>query len=116
MKSGPIIVLEDDADDHDILEAVLEDLNITNKIVWFTRADEAFDYLNSTSDQPFIIFSDVNLPGQNGLEFKRRIDAHPYLREKSIPFVFYSTAANEQIIKEAYTERTVQGFFQKTTT
>jgi CheY-like chemotaxis protein len=60
-----IIVLEDDADDHDILEAVLEDLNIANKVVWFTRADEAYEYLKSTTDQPFIIFSDVNLPGQN---------------------------------------------------
>lgn len=112
-KSGPIIILEDDSDDQGILEDVLRDLNVKNKLVWFTIADEAFRYLKSTPEQPFIIFSDVNLPGQNGIEFKKKIDNDHQLRKKSIPFVFYSTSVDQGIVNEAYTKMTVQGFFQK---
>lgn len=36
----------------------------------------------------------------------------PYLNRRSIPFVFYSTAANPEQVKQAV-ELTVQGFFLK---
>ena len=115
MKSGPIILVEDDADDKELMDEVIKDLGIPNKLIWFKNCDDAWNYLKTTSDKPFIIFSDVNLPGQNGIEFKRQIDADEELRKKSIPFVFYSTAVNQHIINEAYTKMTVQGFFQKST-
>ena len=35
-----------------------------------------------------------------------------FLRKKSIPFVFFSTAANKQEIERAY-EMMVQGYFKK---
>jgi CheY-like chemotaxis protein len=113
MKSGPIIVVEDDIDDKEVLEGILNDLKITNKLVWFNKSDDAFRYLKTTSEQPFIIISDVNLPVENGVEFKRRIDNDPQLRQKSIPFIFYSTSDNEATVTEAYTKMTVQGFFRK---
>lgn len=113
MKSGPIILIEDDADDEDIFEEVLTDLKIPNRLIWFTNAEEAFIYLKKTSDQPFIIFCDVNIPGTNGVEFKRLIDNNPALRQKSIPFIFYSTVADQPTVNEVYTELTVQGFFKK---
>ena len=112
-KEGPIIILEDDADDESLLEDILRDLKITNKLIWFNKADDAFHYLKNTSEQPFIIFSDVNLPQQNGIEFKRQIDADKELRKKSIPFIFYSTSADQRAVNEAYTKMTVQGFFKK---
>lgn len=112
-KSGPIIIIEDDADDKDIFEEILKDLKVTNPTVWFTRCEDAFLYLKTTSEQPFLIFSDVNLPKQNGIEFKRMIDGDAELRKKSIPFVFYSTSVAQKIVNEAYTKMTVQGFFQK---
>src|SRR5687768_2818899 len=94
MKSGPIILVEDDADDEDIFEEVLKELKVYNKIVWFINAKDAMEYLKATSEQPFIIFCDINLPGLSGIEMKRKIDADKELRRKSIPFVFYSTAAD----------------------
>ena len=110
---GPIIIVEDDADDEAIFIDILKDLNIPNRILWFSNSRDAFDYLKNTTEQPFIIFSDVNLPGENGIEFKRRIDNDKQLREKSIPFVFYSTSTDRSIVNEAYTKMTVQGFFKK---
>lgn len=113
MKSGPVILVEDDADDKDVFLDILKDLMIPNPIVWFKNGDDAFSYLATTTEQPFIIFCDVNIPGLTGLEFKRRIDEDKALRKKSIPFVFCSTAVSQKIINDAYTHMTVQGFFQK---
>ena len=112
-KIGPIVIIEDDIDDKDLFIEILSELQVPNKTVWFTRTEDAFDYLRATTDQPFLIFSDVNLPKQNGIEFKRQLDSDPTLRKKSIPFIFYSTSVAQKIVNEAYTKMTVQGFFQK---
>jgi|SRR5690606_22171462 len=113
MKSGPIVIVEDDVDDKDVLSEILKDLKVQNKLVWFNRSDYAFQYLLNTKEQPFIIISDVNMPGQNGLEFKKQIDSNPELRKKCIPFIFYSTAAEQEDVNIAYLQMTVQGFFKK---
>jgi CheY-like chemotaxis protein len=114
-KKGPIIIIEDDAEDQEIFKDILEELKISNKIIWFTDPHAAFDYLKTTSEQPFIIFSDVNLPKQNGVEFKRKIDEDNQLRKKSIPFIFYSTFVSQEFVNQAYTQMSVQGFFKKGT-
>lgn len=113
MKSGPIIIVDDDADDVSILEEIFAELEVKNRIKWFGSGPEAYAYLLSTQDQPFLIISDVNLSGQNGIDFKKDIDSNPILRKKSIPFIFYSTYVDQKVVTTAYTEMTVQGFFKK---
>jgi response regulator RpfG family c-di-GMP phosphodiesterase len=112
-KAGPIIIIEDDTDDKATMEFVLKEMNVKNKVIWFPKCREAFKYLKTTFEKPFIIFCDINLPGENGIEFKKSIDADKILRKKNIPFVFYTTGANRETIIAAYNEMTVQGFFQK---
>ena len=112
-KSGNILIVEDDIDDKELLEQVIVELGITNSIIWKANGAEAFSYLCTTTEPMFIVFSDINMPIMNGLELKRKIDADPVLRKKSIPFVFYSTAASQEAVYEAYTDLTIQGFFKK---
>jgi response regulator RpfG family c-di-GMP phosphodiesterase len=112
-KSGMLVIVEDDLDDQIFLSGVLKKIGIENEIAWFDNTDDALNFLLTTTRSLSIIFSDINLPGKNGLEFKRTIDSTPKLRKKSIPFVFYSTAANQKDVNEAYTNMTVQGFFKK---
>jgi len=116
MKSGPIILIDDDRDDKDVFLDILNDLKVSNPIIWFQNCDDAFSYLKTTSEQPFIIFCDLNLPGISGIECKRQIDDNEELRKKSIPFVFCSTTADQKTVNEAYTKMTVQGFFKKKNT
>ena len=113
MKSGPIIIIEDDNDDKVIMKEILKELQVENKEIWFTNSKDAMTYLCSTSESPFLILCDINLPGKNGIEFKRSVDSDLYLRKKSVPFIFYSTTADVNSVTEAYTQMTVQGFFQK---
>ena len=112
-KPGPIIIIEDDADDKQFITEILRELGISNNIIWIENVEQAFTYLVNSTEQPFLILSDVNLPGKNGIEFKAEIDKHPELRKKSIPFVFFSTATDQKSVNEAYTKMTVQGYFQK---
>jgi CheY-like chemotaxis protein len=114
-KSGPIVIVEDDLDDQTILEEVIKETGTTNELLFFTNGPAAFEFLKTTTSQPFLILSDVNLPIQSGIEFKRSIDADPQLRHKSIPFVFFSTSVDKTFVTQAYTEMTVQGFFKKAT-
>ena len=115
-RNGPIVIVEDDLDDQEIINDVLQEIGIVNKLIYFTNCPEAFTYLKTSTEQQFLILSDINLPGVNGLEFKKQIDNDQELRQKSIPFVFFSTSTDKRIVTEAFTKMTVQGFFQKCNT
>ena len=112
-KSQTFFIVDDDADDQEIVTDILKELSVPNKLVYFNLCADALTFLKSTTKQPFIILCDINLPQQNGLDFKKQIDADKELRHKSIPFIFYSTAATKAVVTKAFTEMTVQGFFQK---
>lgn len=109
---GPIIAIEDDVDDQFLLKTAIEELKIANKILFFENGLEALIYLQSTQEQPFLILCDINMPIMNGLELREQIDSNEYLKKKSIPFVFLSTADNPNIIEAAYHSR-IQGFYKK---
>lgn len=112
-KTGPILIIEDDGDDKEILETILRGHGITNEIQWYDNAASAYVALCALTESPFLIFCDINLPGTDGLDFKHKIDETPELRRKSIPFLFFSTSATQDAINDAYTKMTVQGFFTK---
>lgn len=111
-KTGPILILEDDQDDREIYEKVLDSLGVKNEIRFFEGGDDLLRYLQVTLDQPFVIFSDINLPRMTGIELRRQIEADPFLKKKSIPFVFLTTIESKEVVEEVY-QMTVQGYFVK---
>ena len=110
---GPIVLIEDDSDDALTMQEALKDLNVGNEFVYFPNTILAMKYLIETEQQPFLIICDVNMPFQNGLDFKKNIDVHPELKKKCIPFIFYSTSANEEDVSKAFLQMSIQGFFKK---
>ena len=111
--AGPIILIEDDREDVEIFTEALREINLKNELVHFGTSLEAIEYLRTTTECPFLIFCDMNLPMMSGIEFRKKIEEDPLLRKKSIPFIFYSTSADPIIIDETYAEMIVQGFFLK---
>ena len=109
---GPILVLDDDADDHEIIKMICSNLGIFTSILFFYEPHELLDYLENSTEAPFIILCDINMPLMNGMQLREIIHADKKLREKSIPFVFLSTSTNKQQVQRAY-ELSVQGFFVK---
>lgn len=112
MKSGSIILVDDDTDDQELLVNVFESLGVPNEIQIFENGHEALLFLKQTPSQPFLIICDVNMPIMNGLELRRQINTNELLRRKSIPFIFLSTSGEANAVNEAY-ELDVQGFFVK---
>jgi CheY-like chemotaxis protein len=111
-KQGPIVMVEDDLDDREIISEIFQSLKISNEIVWFNDGSEALAYLQTTEQQPFLILCDVNLPKMDGFEFRIEINKDERLRKKSIPFIFFSTNARQSSVAKAY-DLTVQGYFVK---
>lgn len=111
-RTGPIVIIDDDADDHEMIERILVKLKVKNEVKKFRDGEDALEYLKHTKDKPFIIICDINMPRMNGLQLKETIDKNPVLRMKGIPFVILSTAANPKQIVQAY-QQNVQGFFVK---
>ena len=114
-KDGPLIIVEDDIDDQEIIQEIFQSLGVSNPLLFFSDGFEALTYLQTTSDQPFLILCDINLPRLNGLQLREEINADDRLRKKSVPFVFYSTNASRDAVEKAY-DLTVQGFFIKNST
>jgi len=111
-KSGPIIIIEDDQDDQEFLGDVFQELQYPNEIIFFSDGEQALDYLTQTTIEPFIIFSDINMPKLNGIELRAKVHENEDLRMKSIPYLFFSTVAEQQHVIDAYS-KSVQGFFVK---
>ena len=111
-KNGPIIIIEDDPDDREILETIFKKLNYKNEIVFFFDGEKALVYLNQTPVIPFLILSDINMPRLNGLELKKKIHTDAALQIKCIPYLFFTTSASKNAVIDAYS-MSAQGFFIK---
>ena len=114
-KDGPIIIVEDDLDDQDLLGEVFKELNYPNQIVFFNNGEDALQYLKSSDEPPFIILSDINMPKLNGFELREMIYNNEKLRLKCIPYLFFTTSARPEQVIDAY-YKSVQGFFTKPNT
>ncbi|RYY14427.1 MAG: response regulator, partial [Chitinophagaceae bacterium] len=99
---GPIIIIEDDEDDREFYITTLNELQVDNEVIFFDDAEDAYNFLQQTPKKPLIILSDINLPGMSGIEFKKKIQENPYLRSRSIPFVFLTTSSNQATVAAAY--------------
>jgi CheY-like chemotaxis protein len=113
-KNGPIIIIEDDADDQELLMEVFQNLDYTNELIFFSDGVAALDYLNKSDKLPFLILSDINMPKLDGMALRDKLKTDAELSLKCIPYLFFSTALNQKSVVDAYS-LSVQGFFVKQT-
>lgn len=109
---GAIIIVDDDEDDQVIFKDTFDSFDYPNEVIFFPDAETAFEYLKSGIESPFLIISEVKLPKMSGFEFKKKLLDDSTLQGVSIPFIFFTTAANKEIVKDAF-KVAVQGFFLK---
>lgn len=110
VRKGPLILVDDDVEDQELIMLALVELGITQEVKLFQSAEAALNYLYETSEQPFIIVSDINMPKMDGITFKKTIDACSILKSKCIPFVFLSTST--KFVRETC-DLNIQGYFEK---
>lgn len=108
-----IIIIEDDAEDREVLLEIFEDLGLRENTKVFTESKTALEYFSTTEDKVLLILSDISLPNMTGLDLKKQIEADPELKKKTIPFIFYTSVGREHEINEAFLEANVHGYFHK---
>jgi CheY-like chemotaxis protein len=111
-KAGPIVIIEDDIDDQDILTEVFKELNYSNEVIFFENGLQALEYLTNTEVEPFLVLSDINMPVLSGMQLREKVHNNEDLRLKSIPYLFFSTSNEQKHVIDAYS-KSIQGFFVK---
>jgi len=111
-KDGPIIITEDDPDDQILFKEVFENLKYPNALLFFPDGIKALEFLDGSDVIPFLILSDINLPKLDGFALRDKIKMDAKLQLRCIPYLFFSTALNQDAVIKAYS-LSVQGFFQK---
>jgi CheY-like chemotaxis protein len=91
----PILLLEDDRVDAMAIKMVLRKLKVTNPLVIKSNGEEGLDYLrDKASEKPCLIFTDINMPVMNGLEFIKRVKEDESL--KLIPVIVLTTSGERK--------------------
>lgn len=109
---GPIIIIEDDLDDQELLAATFKVLDYPNQVIYFSDGLKALDFIESDSAYPFLILSDINMPMINGIELRKKIQENEKARIRCIPFLLFTTGAPREAVQSVYST-SVQGFFIK---
>lgn len=112
MENGSVLIIDDDEDEHEMVQDIWKELNIEHQLLFFSRGEQMIDYLSNHREKPFLIICDVNLPGMSGFELRKQLMESPETHYRSIPFIFWSHQASGAQIKTAY-EAGGQGFFIK---
>ena len=108
----PIVHIENDVDDHYLVEKALREASIRNPVRFFENGQQALSYLQKTDEVPLVILCDVLMPGMSGFELRDIIASDPVLRLKAIPFVYFSTWGTKELVEEAY-QGPIQGYHLK---
>jgi CheY-like chemotaxis protein len=114
-KNGPILVIEDDNDDREVINIVYNELDFTNKLVFLHDGDSAIKYLQQMTEVPFLIISDINMPKMDGLELRKQVQKNELLNSMCIPYLMLSTNASRPFVESAFSTG-IQGYFQKPNT
>ena len=110
-----IIIIDDDRDDQEVIALILKQLKVNHSIRFFDNAERAYEYLCDEKVIPFIIYSDINMPGMNGFQLRDKIHGNENIRLKCVPYLFLTTGGESRHIWEAYS-KTAQGYFLKPNT
>lgn len=108
--AGPPVRHRDD--DQLLVSAVIKERLVPHDLLFFADGEAAKEFIKMTPPKPLLILCDTHLPRMNGIELRKRLNQNEYLRKKSIPFLFVTTAASPAIVQTAY-EAMVQGYFRK---
>jgi len=109
-KVGPIVIIEDDVDDQEILDEIFKNLGYKNPVIYFSDSEEALQFLIDTKIKPFLILCDINMPKLTGFELRQKVHTNEDLNLKCIPYLFFTTTSAQKAIVDAYSQ-SVQGFF-----
>src|SRR5688572_12356113 len=100
--NGPIIVIEDDTDDQQLLDETFKELKYPNEVIFFSDGHLALEYIVKQNIKPFLIISDINMPKIDGFALRKMFYNNEALSVRCIPYLFFTSGANRQGVCDAY--------------
>lgn len=107
MELKRILLVEDSANDIELILAALEENHLANEVVVVRDGEEALDYLYRRGvfrmrmeGNPVVILLDLKLPKIDGLEVLAQLKSDPQL--KIIPIVVLTSSREEQDLIRSY--------------
>jgi CheY-like chemotaxis protein len=94
---GPIIIVERNEKDQELIASLFRELNHTNELVFFKDGTNAFEYLKHEDVNPFLILSDVTIPPAENYELRTRIQSTKEVSQKGLPYLFYFDRNNRKM-------------------
>ena len=109
-KNGPLVVIDEDVQEQKLICKALDEIRLKNRIQLCFSAEQALDFLENTTEKPFLILTKTALPGISGLEFQAKVMETEHLRSRSVPLIFFSDTDAPNVVGRAYRMR-AQGYF-----
>jgi CheY-like chemotaxis protein len=103
MKKHTIVLVDDDADDREILRDAFLSGEAKPDYVCLENGDQLIDYLTQSSESalPSLIMLDLNMPGKDGRETLREIKSnHIFQLIPTVVFTTSSSRKDRQIVYE----------------
>lgn len=100
MRKIQILLIEDDADDVELLQEALAENGVEYDMTVLKEGNEALSYLREDKQLPDIVIMDFNLPKVHGREVIREIRANP--KFANIPVLILSTSSSSTDINYAF--------------
>ncbi len=99
---GPIVMVDDDELDIEIVARCLAKSNLRNRFVAFEDAHDFLDYMDRVADgeeeMPAIVLVDINMPRMSGFEVVGRLRLRDEFRDD--PFVYFLSNSDSPRDKE----------------
>jgi len=110
MEQNLIVIIDDDAEDLDLMKEVARACGCPNEIITFVSPEAALVFLQKTKQALLFILCDVNMPKMDG--FRLRGELLKISGAKDVPFFFLSTAKTER--EEMLTkDLNIDGYYAK---
>lgn len=107
LDARPILLVEDDRKDVELILNVLQESNIANGVDTVFDGEEALDYIyrrgrysSRGGRQPVAVILDLKLPKIDGIEVLNKLKSDPIL--KSLPIIMFTSSHEETDIIKSY--------------
>jgi CheY-like chemotaxis protein len=96
MKKHRILIVDDDADDREIVKDAFINASDAHEYIFLENGDKLLEYLenNAGNGLPSLILMDLNMPGKDGRDILREIKTDQ--RFLSIPTIVFTTSSSDK--------------------
>jgi CheY-like chemotaxis protein len=103
MKKQYIIIVEDDADDREIIKHAFTGAIKDHEYVFLEDGEKLLDYLDNHQNdtKPALIILDLNMPGKDGKQILSELKKDE--RFRAIPIIILTTSSSERDKNASYT-------------